>query len=86
MEHSQNLYGLFVMYRYVWVDVIIIINVTIVIIIQTCLRSYSALHRFSYMFSIYFAFLKWLSIQHIFFTRIIAYLLDLSKIPHGLKL
>lgn len=65
MEHSQNFYGLFAMYRYVCVDVIII-NFTIVIFIQTCLRSYLALHRFSYMFINYFAFLKWLSIQHMF--------------------
>lgn len=65
MEHSQNFYGLFAMYRYVCVDVIII-NFTIVIFIQTCLRSYLALHRFSYMFINYFAFLKWLTIQHMF--------------------
>ena len=63
MEHSQNLYGLFVVYRYVCVDDIII-NFTIVVSIQTCLRFYLVLHRFSYMFIDHFVLLKWLSIQH----------------------
>ena len=39
MEHSQNVYGLFVVYVYVCVDVIII-NFTTVVSIQTCLRFY----------------------------------------------
>ena len=50
METSQNLYGLFVVYRYVCVYDIII-NFTIVVSIQTCLRFYLVLHRFSYMFN-----------------------------------
>ena len=37
MEHSQNFYGLFVVYVYVCVDVIII-NFTTVVSIQTCLH------------------------------------------------
>ena len=65
MEHSQNLYGLFVVYRYVCVDDIII-NFTIVVSIQTYLRFYLVLHRFSYMFIDHFVLLKWLSIQHNF--------------------
>ena len=65
MEHSQNLYGLFVVYRYVCVDDIII-NFTIVVSIQTCLRFYLVLHRFSYMFIDHFVLLKSLSIQHNF--------------------
>ena len=65
MEHSQNLYGLFVVYRYVCVDDIII-NFTIVVSIQTCLRFYLVLHRFSYMFIDHFVLLKWLSLQHNF--------------------
>ena len=65
MEHSQNLYGLFVVYRYVCVDDIII-NFTIIVSIQTCLRFYLVWHRFSYMFISHFALLKWLSIQHNF--------------------
>ena len=71
MEHSQNFYGLFVVYRYVCVDDIII-NFTIVVSIQTCLRFYLVLHRFSYMFIDHFVLLKWLSIQHNFFTLTIA--------------
>ena len=63
MEHSQNIYGLFVVYRYVCVDVIII-NSTDVVLIQTCLRSYSALHRFSYVFINYFDLLKLRSMLH----------------------
>ena len=35
MDHSQNIYGLFVVYRYVCIDVIII-NSTIGIFNQTC--------------------------------------------------
>ena len=66
MEHSQNLYGLFVVYRYVCVDDIII-NFTIVVSIQTCLRFYLVLHRFSYMFIDHFVLLKWLSNNIIFF-------------------
>ena len=62
MEHSQNIYGLFVVYRYMCVDVIIINS--FVVLIQTCLRSYSALHRFSYMFINYFDLLKWRSMLH----------------------
>ena len=65
MEHSQNLYGLFVVYRYVSVDDIIV-NFTIVVSIQTCLRFYLVLHRFSYMFIDHFVLLKWVSIQHNF--------------------
>ena len=65
MEHSQNLYGLFVVYRYVCVDDIII-NFTIVVSIQTYLRFYLVLHRFSYMFIDHFVLLKWLSVQHNF--------------------
>ena len=65
MEHSQNLYGLFVVYRYVCVDDIIV-NFTIVVSIQTCLRFYLVLHRFSYMFIDHFVLLKWISIQHNF--------------------
>ena len=57
MEHSQNLYGLFVVYRYVCVDDIII-NFTIVVSIQTCLRFYLVLHRFSHMFIDHFVLLK----------------------------
>ena len=67
MEHSQNLYGLFVVYRYVCVDDIII-NFTIVVSIQTCLRFYLVLHRFSYMFIDHFALLKWLSNNIIFYS------------------
>ena len=64
MEHPQNIYGLFVVYRYVCIDVIIT-NSIIVVFIQTCLRSYSALHRRSYMFGIkYFDLLIWPSILH----------------------
>ena len=62
MEHSQNIYGLFVVYRYMCVDVIIINS--FVVLIQTCLRSYSALHRFSYVFINYFDLLKWRSMLH----------------------
>ena len=64
MEHSQNIYVFFVVYRYVCIDVIVIItNSIIVVFIQTCLRSYSALHRRSYMFGIkYFDLLIWPSI------------------------
>ena len=51
MEHSQNIYGLFIVHRYVCIHVIIT-NSIIVVFIQTCLRSYSALHRLSYMFGI----------------------------------
>ena len=36
MEHSQNFYGLFVVYRYVCLDYINI-NFTIIVSIQTCL-------------------------------------------------
>ena len=36
MEHSQNFYGLFVVYRYVCLDDINI-NFTIIVSIQTCL-------------------------------------------------
>ena len=57
MEHSQNLYGLFVVYSYVCVDDIII-NFTIVVSIQTCLRFYLVLHRFSHMFIDHFVLLK----------------------------
>ena len=64
MEHSQNIYGVFVVYRYVCIDVIITNSITVVFI-QTCLRSYSALHRRSYMFGIkYFDLLIRPSILH----------------------
>ena len=67
MEHSQNLYGLFVVYRYVCVDDIFI-NFTIVVSLQTCLRFYLVLHRFSYMFIDHFVLLKWLSNNIIFYS------------------
>ena len=57
MERSQNFYGLFVLYRYECVDVIVI-SFAFVVFIQTCLRSYSALHRFSAMITNYFDLLK----------------------------
>ena len=51
MDHSQNIYGLFVVYRYVCVDVIIT-NSTIVIFYPNLLRSYLVLHRLSNMYGI----------------------------------
>ena len=64
MEHSQNFCGLFVVRRYVCVDVIIINSAIVVFIRQTCLRFYLVFHRSPYMSINYFALLKWLSIQH----------------------
>lgn len=51
MDHSQNIYGLFVVYRYVCVDVIIT-NSTIVVFYPNLLRSYLVLHRLSNMYGI----------------------------------
>ena len=59
MEHSQNVYGLFVVYRYVCIDVIIT-NSTI----AYCLWSYLVLHQLLYMFINYFVLPKWPSILH----------------------
>ena len=59
MEYSQNVYGLFVVYRYVCIDVIIT-NYTI----AYCLRSYLVLHRLLYMFINHFVLPKWPSILH----------------------
>ena len=64
MEHSQNFCGLFVVCRYVCVDVIIINSAIVVFIRQTCLRFYLVFHRSPYLPINYFALLKWLSIQH----------------------
>ena len=57
MERSQNFYGLFVLYRYDCVDVIVISS-AFVVFIQTCFRSYSALHQLSAMITNYFELLK----------------------------
>ena len=72
MEHSQNIYGLFVclfvVYRYVCIDVIIT-NSTI----AYCLQPYLVLHRLLYMFINYFVLYmfvnyfvlqKWPSVLH----------------------
>ena len=64
MEHSQNFCGLFVVCRYVCVDVTIINSAIVVFIRQTCLRIYLVFHRTPYMSINYFALLKWLRMQH----------------------
>ena len=64
MEHSKNFCGLFVVCRYVCVDVIIMNSTIVDFIRQTCLRFYLVFHRSLYMSINYFALLKWLSIQH----------------------
>ena len=63
MGHSQNIYGLFVclfvVYRYVCVDVIIT-NSTI----AYCLQPYLVLHRLLYMFINYFVLQNWPTVLH----------------------
>ena len=62
MEQSENVYSLFVVYRYMRIDVIIN-KFYYCCFIQTCLRSCSALHRLSNMFGIeYSDLLQWRSI------------------------
>ena len=62
----MRIYGLFVVYRYVCIDVIITNSITVVFI-QTCLQSYSALHRRSYMFELASSILTYYLIRQVYY-------------------
>ena len=66
MEHSQNIYGLFIFYSHVCIDVIITNSIIVFFFnYPNLLRSCSALHRLSYTFGIRLSdLLKWPSILH----------------------
>ena len=80
MEHSKNIYGLFVclfvVYRYVCKDVIIT-NSTI----AYCLQPYLVLHRLLYMFINYFVLQKWPSVLHrLLILSLLFFFLGLRKV------